>query len=552
MTKKTNTRMMIVAAILTVGWFLISASSKSLYANVDNFNISIIISGLFGRDTYTYYLHPWLCSLLNVLSNIFNDADMYVVLMHTLLMITLCVLFYLILQSDLSNTEKIVFIAIIYVLLVQMSLYNCNFTIHAALFTLAGAEIIITRENKETMLRFIAILLLCFGFMWRLQGALLMIPFILLDIIADLIKSKDYRMEIRLLSRRCVLSIAVILMVVLSQTMVNNSDRYKEGISYSQARSKIEDFPVREWNEIENQIDNVSEKEYRAAIQWELLDTEVITTDLMEKISEVGSKNKYDTSFSGIKCAVGEMLNFIMDNKSWTFFVGSIVLFSLWFILKLKNKQIDLMKCIFACVGAGIILLYFTIKGRAILHIWISVVLGLIFVILKTVFQNLLDIKDRKQFQLYRKLLLFICIGGLLFSLVRCEWHIPINVWECRKEKEDLIYLDYQGDELYIWCQWHQNITQLYMDAGKLPTQEFMDHNISAGDWTYGQKYFCEHLSKIGAENPAKALLERKNTYLVADDCRSILSYLREEYGEHISVSQVDKIEGIPVWKFES
>ena len=88
------------------------------------------------------------------------------------------------------------------------------------------------------------------------------------------------------------------------------------------------------------------------------------------------------------------------------------------------------------------------------------------------------------------------------------------------------------------------------MEMGKLPTKEFMLHNIPAGDWTYGQPYFNELLINIDAENPALALLERKHTYYVDDDCSFVLQYLREHYGIDIKAEQVGIINNVPVWQF--
>lgn len=88
------------------------------------------------------------------------------------------------------------------------------------------------------------------------------------------------------------------------------------------------------------------------------------------------------------------------------------------------------------------------------------------------------------------------------------------------------------------------------MGIGKLPTEKFIQHNMPVGDWTYGQTYFKEYLKEIEAENPAKALLIREQTYYVSEDYEELLLYLQEHYGKDIAVQKIGEIQGIPVWKF--
>ena len=56
----------------------------------------------------------------------------------------------------------------------------------------------------------------------------------------------------------------------------------------------------------------------------------------------------------------------------------------------------------------------------------------------------------------------------------------------------------------------------------------------------------------MGIPNPARALLERENTYYVAENEETMLVFLQEHYDEETIASQVGEIEGIPIWKFET
>ena len=109
----------------------------------------------------------------------------------------------------------------------------------------------------------------------------------------------------------------------------------------------------------------------------------------------------------------------------------------------------------------------------------------------------------------------------------------------------------FKEDSLYLWESWHSNVTRYFMNQGKLPSEEFLKHNISVGDWTYGQVYYIEYLKELNAENPAEALLKRANTYLVSSDCTMALEYLQEHYDENIVAEKIGEIKGTSIWCFK-
>ena len=55
------------------------------------------------------------------------------------------------------------------------------------------------------------------------------------------------------------------------------------------------------------------------------------------------------------------------------------------------------------------------------------------------------------------------------------------------------------------------------------------------------QQYFIDFLDRIDARNPAIALLERPNTYLVDGQTKELLWYMREHYGEDIQLHYVGR-----------
>ena len=549
--KHRKSLIIILSLLLAVLWIIITLFSEKLYVNVDNFNISLITNGLYGENTYTYYLHPWLCTLISIISRVFPWADGYVLLLHMLIFLAVWSIFFVIIKSNLSIVGKLVFALSIMVVTFAISIWNSNFTVHAAFLVLTGAIVLLSNmDSQKPFYIIVGTIFVCFGFMWRIQGALLTIPFIGVNIVFEIIKNWSNKRRIKRLIITLILPVMCIFVLIVVQYATQNQEMFSEALEYSAYRSAVEDFPVKPWEELSEDIDNVSELEYKAATSWLLMDTDHISSELLKEIANKGTINAYPFNVFGVFQALKAMLHFVITYKSWTFILGAIIFA---FIITSISRQniMQIVEIGLMIMGGTIILLYFTMKGRAVNHIWIVVVLSILFISMILVIRNIENMTFSNRQKLFYGIIAVISILRLGSHLSRTDWHLPelaINSrYNNNSEKVERLY---NKEDLYIWGNWHQNITHTYMEMGKLPTNEFITHNIPAGDWTYGQPYFNELLKNINAENPAEALLERQNTYYVCDDYNLVLQYMREHYGDTISVQQIDIINGIPVWQF--
>ena len=534
--------------------FLIGICTEPLYANVDNFNISLVTNRLFSEDTYTYYLHPWLCKGIKWMSIFLPHADVYTVLMRTLVGISLWSLFKIIIKSNVRIIKKISLIFVVYTSSLAINIWCNNYTIQATLFVMCGYVLLRQMfDGKKKSYIILASGLMCVGFMWRMQGALLTIPFIVLDVVIKLIESKDLKTDLKKIAEVIIIPLICLGIVLYSQKMVENSSRYKANIEYSKARTVVEDFPVKTWKDISKEEENISETEYNAAVSWMLIDTDVINTDLFKKIAEVGAVNKYEYSISGVASAIREMMKIVITRRDWTGIMGLTILLAFAIILLAQNNKWKIVEGTLTIIGGGIILLYFSIKGRPVDHVWISVVeimeIMLVNISVDTIVQKQLP---RKKATIIISMIVGICIVDIGWTMMKNKIHMPQFAINSRTNNySNQVTIEYKDDDLYIWGKWHKNITQTYMALGKLPTKKFMNHNMALGDWIYGQTYYKNYLEKVNAKNPAIALLEREHTYLVEDDCSDVLAFLKEHYGENIEASKVGDIDKVTVWQFK-
>ena len=107
-----------------------------------------------------------------------------------------------------------------------------------------------------------------------------------------------------------------------------------------------------------------------------------------------------------------------------------------------------------------------------------------------------------------------------------------------------------RGDDLYIWPNWHAAVPKHFGQQGKLPTLRVLEHNIPLGDWSSGQPYYTEFLSRIGHPNPIRDLAEKPNVYIMTDS-GFILSFLRLHYGEDIELVPAGEVDGTTAFRVE-
>lgn len=525
-----------------------------MYSAVDNYNLSLILNKLFSEDTYSYYLHPFLCWGIGGLSELLPTADVYLLCSHFCIVIAISLLFYISLSSALSLVVRgglLIYIASMSVLL---NIWSNNYTIQAGLFSTVGMVWLLHAVSKPKVINILlGTLFLCLGYMWRAEGFWLIIPFATLHALTDIFLEIDRKAKLRNLVKVFGVFVLCLIVLVTSREIINNSAQYSPSIHYSNARTVIQDYPVLPYDGANSLFSDISEIEYRAAVNWSLFDTENINTELFEKIGEVASTTKYAFSVNGIMCAFKDMLLLIWQHKLIMFGIGSFFLFVLLLLCSLDKKQrwIRIIQLLLYVAGTMLILLYFTMKGRAPLHVWLTVL-----TIAMIMAGFILGSGSYKQLPQSASLAMgFIPLLVVMLVVVKyaqSDVNVPKFALTSRVDNyaEEFAPTYTDDESVFIWGAWHREITHYYMSSGKLPSAEFMGHNISAGDWTYGQYYFIDYLDGLGIANPAEALITREKTYLVDDDCTFVLEYLRQVYDDQVYAVQVDSINEIPVWQF--
>ncbi|MCQ2514929.1 MAG: hypothetical protein MJ089_07575 [Ruminococcus sp.] len=544
-----------LSLVIAVLCYLIQIYTQLLYTNHDNMWVSIVVNGIFDNDNYCIYLHPFLCWFFKVLKLIIPSADVFATTGFICISFSIFIFSYLALTLLNKKLSKCLFIILIVFLTFALSMWNNNYTVQAAYFSFIGVVLFFTGcYHNKLFYIILGILYYCLGFMWRQESALLFIPFIILEIVFYVLENRLQIKKSGFKFVKCVgLFLLCVAVLMVGRCVVQNSNTYKNSVEYNQYRTDLEDYPCKSWEELSTSDKEVINQNYYDSVcHWFLADTDVFNNEFIKTVANAGKNSDLDLSINNIIISVKGVL-ILLYCSGFTIIIFVIALILLSLLVLITGNKYSRIKCIFSILGSAIILVYFNLIGRAPMRVIESVFLALLSILVVFFINN--QINNREKFIC---VINFILCCLLLLSIVKLLPNVILNIRttaqmpfnSCEDVDEQKFSDTFNDNSLFLWKSWYINITSYYIDNGKLPTSQFINHNIPIGDWVYGQVYFNNHLVEIDAENPALALLDRNNTYLVDEDYKTMLLHLKEHYGDNIDVEYAGSIADVPYWRF--
>ena len=557
-----------IVALVCYGLFSVIGK---LYFDNDNLMIGVVTNGIYSDDVFCQYLHPLLCLIIRGLSFILQSADCFLVITTLFVFIELMVLTYIALLETGNkpwrqwNIQDWILRAMLVCgtifLSTAINIWSINYTTQTASFVFAGLISLFEYKNHrdQKALFVVGTILVIFGFMMRIEGALVFIPFVLLQIVAELViaktdpEEKNVREIVTGIAKLLAPCVVVVALLLISRTVFWSIEPHASARDYNEVRTISGDFYMLDWKDVEDKIVDTDYTEYKSPIVWSLIDTDVLNTEKIAYIAEIGSAPRYPLNGEGLIKTLAEM-----KRKGFTTNLQLLLLLIITLVLAARNiicvnNRWLRLESIFSVGGSFLILFYFTLKGRAPLHVWQSTVFACITILIiaalndvriqKTTEKNKEVISSRDAaFMLLISAVLYFSIGQVIAT---SSFHAPTTAFTARINVDESEYdQTLEDDALYIWPSFWQTLAGKYVEKGKLPSREVLEHNIPLAYWSYGQVYFTDVLKRINAENPAKALLERPNTYLVKvrgmDDF--VIDYMRAHYGEDLELEEIGKV----------
>lgn len=524
------------------------------YGDIDNHLIAMIVNQCYGTDNFCIFLNYGLCQIIKFINTLLPYADGYLMICHTLLFVAVAWISYLILD----NTDKLWCRLLMFASIIVINngfnvvdLSNQNFTIQAAAMVAVACVSIsfgLRAKHKAVYIVMSAIFVL-FGFMLRFNGALLCIPFLALHLAVDYISNTEKRKYIKNLTIMLIIPIIIILGVYTSNKLILEND-YKDYVNYNFLRSKITDFEMKSWEEIDTKPEGISENDYLIINDYMTADVERIDKDYLQTIFDAGA-NKEQYHKISIKDNVSSIFDIIVHlRKYFVIYLFAISLYALISKIGFWRK----VEIIFLALGVIANVVYFNFSARYLYRLCVPAILMyavMLSVVLLIECNNLEKTKVRNG----AVLMVTTVTAALLFltSLISAKAFMPAFL--AKSNINDGEYAQYcVDDNLYIWDYAIENTVpfKFYAQQGKLPSQKFLLHNIQQGEYTIGQAFTDEYFDRIGTKNPIRDLVESDNTFYISEEPQLLEKYLQEHYSSKASAVQVDVIADIPVWQFRT
>lgn len=585
-------RYVIGALFVTFALYFIFSISGWIYTFTDNITVAVVTAGYYGDNNMCQYIHPLFCLIIKALNPILPTADVFAVLMHAFLLLGIYCASYAAIETAYRKpirnwnvedciSRALLLLAIAYYTL-GLKLFGINYTVQTGAIIAGGviALFYAFHLNKGKSWIIAGTVMIFGGFLGRVEACLLFLPFIALELFTEFVRNKERMNWIRKTAKYILPSVIVIALLLGSKAIFLNAEPYRSDAEYNKYRTITGDYPVETYGVTYKDWEGIDRDTYNAVIHWNLADTDKINTETLRKIAEVGSRNEYQATKQGLKWTLQEMNRRAtkVDVHVMTLTALAIIM-TLWCVIAVKSVWLKLEAlCSFG--GGFIILFYFTFRGRAPLRVWQCVLIAALTI------QILIMIKDgeermqsalligqklkntegkeasvekRKQkktmayrtatviFQLFLCVVLYFGIGQVM---AHSSIHMPTSPLTAKTGADDSLYEDtFKDDTLYIWPWWHAAVPDIFAKQDKLPTRRVIEHNIGMGDWVYEQVYFRNFLERIDAQNPAMALLDRPDTYLVEGMEEDFLKYMEYHYGVEIELEYVNDIDGNKVYR---
>lgn len=529
---------------------------QPLYSQVDNYMVSLILNRCYDADVYCMFLNPVLCFLCGVLQKLFPQADVFTLLTRIMILLGIYCIGYVI--AKLSKTRREVFVAyvIIFILAINASLFFEYFTVWAAFFSVTGMVLLLlsVRVQIPRWITFLGWIFVISGMMWREEVAAIFLPFYLLDFfVCFKITLVESRKEF--LKKYFKVFMPVIICVIILETTkytVQSFDKYAYGIEYNNTLGNLVDYPMEDYDAVAYLLPGVSENDYNSLQVRLLADTDRVDAEYGAWIESVGRKR---SSLLGVQQVIEaniRLFQVILTSKRTMFYCMLFFLFMIWNMLS-DVKFYSKLELLCAYFGAYLIMFFFSLVGRIPLRIIDSVIYAVWGILLVLFFSEKWESR-RFDFKKLKIIIVIFVIGIACMDTLTYDFVKPQSVFNVKEyADEDKWSSTYTDEQIFIWQtnEFVQYPMRDFMNQGKLMTEEFMRHNLCYGEWTWGQVYYINYLERFQLPNPMKALLEREETYLVAEDHTLVSTYIKEHYDENVIVQKVDEIDGIPVWEFQ-
>lgn len=524
----------------------------NVYPDIDNYYISLVIDGLYSKnEVICEYNSPLVSWFVQGINWVLPGGDGFNVFLELTVFAGLWILLGVILErlKDPKNIW-IVWTALMPII-VALNLFHMNYTTITGLAagcSFCGILSCLLAEKARPVLGFFSVLTVLAASGLRLEGLLMMLPYIglILLYITCVRGIRFWKSWFRILGLLA-LAVALILPGII-QKVYFMDPVWSEAISYSRSRQKLVDYPTYEFEQIEQDFigTDITKNDYNSVRQIQLLDTKRNTAERIGKMAKAGRVSDFHLILSPQDI----FIQIVKDDQTLVSFGAALVIMAL-IIFCCSNRWKNLL--LFACslVGGFLILSYFYSIGRLPARIILIPIFGCVF---SAVAAFLCSLQEKPVSEGIR---FFLC-SAFLSAAVWTGTHVPndgtVHLIDSFTARSDLPQNEAdETSQKRIWSIFDQitDLNQRYISRGKLPSHNYLLTQLADGGWIFRQPYYEDLLLEAGSDDMLQLLISGDYLY-TADGYRAkrAARMLSEAgYGEFYP-EEVSDLDGFVSWRF--
>lgn len=294
----------------------------------------------------------------------------------------------------------------------------------------------------------------------------------------------------------------------------------------------------------------------KAIIAWRNNDPEILTTEVMERISETASDYNYFVS-PKVWNEYGVLLKFVFSKffeVYFAFLVIGLLLYSAW---REKGKEKNWLP-LALLIPFFAEFFYYAFIGRSdegecpercVYLVLMGLAAGAV-ALYGTMNQKDTESVSADKF-IKRAFVGLLLVGTIIVQLTKDFSVNGLGLVDNRAIKEEYEFLGH-NDKVYV-CEYDvRTELESMFGAWQVPPSGFLDHCILIGGWTIDHPVQNALQASLGCENPLRALFEKDNVYYISKRCTEdeVLEYLRQNYDERIDFEYVKEKGEFAVYKY--
>ncbi len=520
----------------TMDWFV---------ENNDNFSIAAV-TGNLKYSNYCIFLNPVLCGVIHSIAALLPKADAFALtslILCELAFVSAAVLIF----KRTSGAKRLIFLTAVAVY-ASLGVYTQNFTVIAAFLTMTGAVPLLSavisgkRNGIHTL---ISVFFISFGCMYRSECALLFIPFAAVCVLAALFQNKGQQKAFCFNAAAVLLPAAAAAAVLFGIALaVSGTPNIKAGLDFNTARARVQDYPLLPYEKAKESLPaDVTENDYTLITHFMTPDTQRMNTEYLRAFANAA----IDSTPNRAEIIRSTLAKNKYSLKSAVLFIFALAVF-LTVMLSRENK-IKKAAALLCFLGIPMCCAVFLYLGRLPERVLISVITAGMTSLCAILYNT--EIKDSKA--VYFVFAVIIAAAFARYA-VKDAGGKPSAIFTAKVYPADFeapLDATYTDGCVFVWDTINYSLAPaMYFSAnGKLPSEQFELHNISAGGWSYMQLYQRQAFAEMGIQNPAYDLVYRPGTYYVGE--LSVMeTYIKEHIEPNIRSEHIGDILNTPVYKF--